>query len=322
MPLHLPNPINPCIFHNLEVSTQQIYSSVKYLHIKSYFSLIFVLLALNSGIAQTEFELIGHRGCRGLMPENTFSAFMRAVELGVTTIDMDVVISGDGQIVISNEPWISADICAHPDGSPVTKKEEMELNIYQMDYREFQIFNCGERYNAEFPDQNKFSANKPTLKMVVRMIRGFAEDNKFRQPKFNIEIKSDPKWYNKYQPEPEELVEMVTTTIKHLGIADITTFQSTDINVLEALNNITDRTYTIGYVVTKGKNLKKNLSKLSFIPDVYNPLLSLVTQGLVEQCHQSGMKIIPWVVNDKSEMDKIKSWGCDGGVTDFPDVVR
>src|SRR5687768_1389342 len=101
------------------------------------------LLAFLPLSAQSGFDQQGSRGCRGLMPENTMPAFLRAVELGVSTIQMDVVISMDGQLVISHEPWMSPVICSHPDGRPVSKKEARSLNIYQMKYADIQKFDCG-----------------------------------------------------------------------------------------------------------------------------------------------------------------------------------
>lgn len=256
------------------------------------------------------------------MPENSFPGFIHAVELQVSTIHMDVVISKDSQIVISHNPWMSAIDCSNPDGTPIDKKVEKELNLYQMDYNQLQLYDCGKRFNPDFPEQRKMTANKPTLKMVIRMVRGFAEDNKYPQPNFNIEIRSNPKWYNKYQPEPKQLVALVTSTIRRLGIEDITTIQSTDLQVLEELNKIPEHTYRIGYVVTKGKSLEKNLSKLSFKPDGYCPDFNLVTEALVTECHETGIRVLPWTINNKEDMGIMKSMGCDGAFTDYPDGVR
>jgi glycerophosphoryl diester phosphodiesterase len=275
--------------------------------------------------AQTDsvaFDLQGHRGCRGLMPENTLPGFMKAVELGVTTLEMDVVISGDGMIVVSHEPWMSGDICTAPGGKLITKENERTFNLYKMTYAEIQGFDCGMKVNPKFPNQQKIQVVKPTLKMAVRMVRSFAEDNKYPQPRFNIEIKSDPKDYNVYQPEPAKFVEMVVTEIKRLGIEDITTIQSFDPAVLEELNKVAGHKYKISYLVESGKKLSKNLEKLTFKPDIYSPDFSLVTEAMVADCHKQGIKIIPWTINTKADMDRLKAWGIDGGITDFPDVVR
>lgn len=273
-------------------------------------------------MSQPTFDLQGHRGCRGLMPENTLPAFIKAVELGVTTLEMDVVISGDGQIVVSHEPWISHEICLHPDGSPVKKSEGKALNFYKMNYATIATYDCGMRQHPRFKEQEKIKAVKPTLEMVIEAVRKFVADSHYKQPNYNIEIKSVPTQYNIYQPGPEEFVELVVAEIKRLGIEEITTIQSFDINVLEVLNKRPDHKYSIAYLVEKGNDLKKNIEKLTFKPDIYSPRYKLIKEESVRACHEKGIRIIPWTVNDKKDMDQLKGWGCDGGITDYPDKVR
>src|SRR5688572_19393487 len=117
----------------------------------------FYLLVIMPVISQSAFDIQGHRGSRGLMPENTIPAFLKAVELGVSTIEMDVVVSMDGQIVVSHEPWMSDVICTRPDGQPVSKKEAKSFNFYQMKYAQIQSFDCGMRLDPEFPNQQKIN---------------------------------------------------------------------------------------------------------------------------------------------------------------------
>jgi glycerophosphoryl diester phosphodiesterase len=253
------------------------------------------------------------------MPENTLPAFLKAVEIGVTTLEMDVVISKDGQVVVSHEPWMSSKICSHPDGKPVTKEEEMSLNLYKMNYDEIQTYDCGLSGHPDFPEQMKLQNVKPTLKMVIRSVRKFADDTHIAQPKYNIEIKSDPKGYNVYQPEPKEFVEKVVTELQRLDIEGQVILQSFDVNVLEELHKRPGHTYAISYLVEKGKTLNKNLSKLTFKPEIYSPDYMLVTEDLVKDCHSHGIRIIPWTVNVKEDMERLKGWGVDGGISDYPD---
>ena len=94
--------------------------------------LCLLLSALANQAAATDvvnqaIDLQGHRGARGLLPENTIPGFQRALEIGVTTLEMDVVINAEGHVVLSHEPWMSAKICAHPDGRKVMEKEEKRL---------------------------------------------------------------------------------------------------------------------------------------------------------------------------------------------------
>lgn len=283
--------------------------------------ILFVLFTFQHALAQQKIDWQGHRGCRGLMPENSLPGFLKAVELGVTTLELDVVISKDGQIVVSHEPWMSSVICSHPDGSPVLKSEEKSLNLYQMDYEEIQNYDSGSRGNPNFPSQLQTRTVKPTLKMVFRSIEIFAAENKYRQPRYNIEIKSEPKGYNIYNPEPKEFVAIVLSDINRLGMANRVTLQSFDINVLEELHKISPREFYISYLVEKGKNLKKNLQKLSFIPEIYSPDYKTLTESTIKQAHALGIKVIPWTVNTKEEIEQLIRWGVDGIITDYPDLA-
>ena len=289
---------------------------------KCIFTIVAVISFSTATMSQTAFDLQGHRGCRGLMPENTIPAFLKATELGVTTLEMDIVVSADQQLVVSHEPWMSHQICLHPDGTPVSKAEEKKLNLYKMPYAEIAKYDCGMRVHPKFKEQEKIKATKPTLEMVVTVVKKMVADSNLAQPRYNIEIKSVPKEYTIYQPTPVDFVTMTINEIRKLGIEEITTLQSFDINVLQALSKVQDRKFKIAFLVEKGKNLKTHLEKLTFIPDIYSPSHKLVSETMVIDCQTQGMKIIPWTVNDKEDMDRLKKWGCNGVITDFPDRIR
>lgn len=285
---------------------------------------LFIILLtrfIQPAMAQSNLDLQGHRGCRGLMPENTMPAFLKAVELGVTTLEMDLVVSSDGQLVVSHEPWMSPVICSHPDGKPVTKAEAKGINLYKMKYEEIQSYECGLRLHPGYPNQQKIKAVKPTLKMVVRSVERFASENKYNQPLYNLEIKSAAKGYDIYTPKPSVFVGMVVEEIRRLGIEDDVTLQSFDINVLEELNKVSGRRFDIAYLVEKGKKLQKNLGKLTFKPDIYSPHYKLLSEVVIKQLHDAEITVIPWTVNTKQEIDQLILWGVDGVITDYPDLV-
>jgi glycerophosphoryl diester phosphodiesterase len=285
--------------------------------------LLFTVASFSSALnAQRPFDLQGHRGCPGLMPENSIPGFLKAVELGVTTIELDVVISADSQIVVSHEPWMSSVICSHPDGKPVKRSEKNTLNIYRMNYSEIQEFDCGMRFDPEFPSQHKIPVIKPTLKMVVRALTDFTTRNKFQRPSFNIELKSRPAGYNKFIPAPGKFVRLVVEEIRELDIESSVSIQSFDINVLEELNNVGDRKFQIALLVEKGSSLAKNLKKLSFTPDIYSPKCSMVTPGMIREAHEMNMSVIPWTVNTVEEMKTVIAMGVDGIITDYPDLAK
>ena len=101
------------------------------------------LSAQNVSIDISKVDMQGHRGARGLVPENTVPAFLRALVEGVTTLEMDVVISKDGQVVVSHEPYMSSSICSKPNGEPVGFEESKNLNLYQMTSEEISQYDCG-----------------------------------------------------------------------------------------------------------------------------------------------------------------------------------
>jgi len=272
-------------------------------------------------MTQSNLDVQGHRGCRGLMPENTLPAFMKAVEIGVTTLELDLVVSADKHLVVSHEPWMSHIICSHPKGKPVTRREQKSLNIYKMPYKDVQTYDCGIRMHPDFPNQVKVNAIKPSLNMVVRSVRRFAEDQHYREPAYNIEIKSDEKYYDVYVPKPAVFVELVVEEIRRLGIENQTTVQSFDVNVLEELKKVEDRKFRIAFLTGKGRKFAKNLSKLSFKPDIYSPKYKLLSENTINELHQQDIKVIPWTINDKAEMELLINWGVDGIITDYPDLI-
>src|SRR5581483_6059493 len=89
------------------------------------------------------FDIEGHRGCRGLMPENTVPAMMKAIDMGVTTLEMDAVITKDKQVILSHEPFFNHEITTKPDGSYVNEQEEKSLNIYKMTFAQTQQYDVG-----------------------------------------------------------------------------------------------------------------------------------------------------------------------------------
>src|SRR5580765_2886505 len=123
---------------------------------KYFSSLIMLFFFMNEGNFQKPaFDVEGHRGCRGLMPENTIPAMLKAIDLGVTTLEMDIVITKDSQVIVSHEPFFNHEITTKPDGSFVTEGEEHSLNIYNMSYTETQQFDVGLKTHPRFPEQAK-----------------------------------------------------------------------------------------------------------------------------------------------------------------------
>lgn len=276
-------------------------------------------------MAQT-FEIQGHRGSRGLMPENTIPAFKKAIDLGVQTLELDVVISKDHQVVVSHEPYFNPDISTMPDGKFVTN--ETKNNLYLLDYKEIKKYDMGSRGNKNFPEQQKMSVVKPLLKDVIREAEKYAKQKGVAPLKYNIEIKSEEKEYDKSQPQVAEFSDLVYREIIKQLPPERVTLQSFDYNVLKHLHKqMAEGKYkkiSLSVLIEPFDNndIQHNLDLLGFMPEIWSPYFKQITAERVKILHEKGIRIIPWTVNLREDMEKIKDLGCDGLITDYPDRAK
>lgn len=267
------------------------------------------------------FDKQGHRGCRGLMPENTVPAMIKALDLGVTTLEMDAVITKDKQVILSHEPFFSSDITTRPNGKAVEAFEERSLNIYQMAYFETQQFDVGIKPHPRFPQQQKLPAKKPLLSDLIDTVENYCRMRNLPLPFYNIETKSQPLTDNIFHPAPEEFVELIMSVINQKGITERVIIQSFDFRTLHVLNKKYPLIKTAALVEDFDKRgLDTQLNELSFLPTIYSPHYSLVNTDLVNKCHTQKIKIIPWTVNDIVKITELKQMGVDGIITDYPDL--
>jgi len=265
------------------------------------------------------FDLEGHRGCRGYMPENTIQAMFKAIDIGVNTLEMDVVISKDSQVVVSHDPFFNHEISTKPDGSLVTAAEETKLNIYQMDYAEVKRYDVGLRPNARFPQQEKIAAIKPTLSALIDAVEQYATSHKKKPLHYNIEIKSLAAGDNIFHPLPAPFTELVMAIIQQKNIAGRVVLQSFDMRPLQYLHAHYPSITTALLVEDFDKKpYALQLQELGFIPQIYSPHYSLVTPLLVKQCRDMNVRLIPWTVNDAAKMEELKNMGVNGIITDYP----
>lgn len=270
---------------------------------------------------QNHFDWQGHRGARGLAPENTLPSFLKALEFPkIQTLELDLAVSADNQIVVSHEPWMSAAICSTPDGTPVKKEDETKLLLYKMSYAEIAQYDCGKRGNAGFPEQQAMPVHKPLLKDVVEGVKAYCKQHNRPLPRINVEIKSDPNWDGQRIPAPAELAKMVVQEIKALDMAKFSYVQSFDPRVLREVRAI-DPKMMIALLVGNPKGMDANVQELGFQPAIYSPHYGLVKAEDVQKAHTLGMKVIPWTVNETAEMQKLIAMGVDGIITDYPNRI-
>jgi glycerophosphoryl diester phosphodiesterase len=282
--------------------------------------LCFFLSINMSIIAQMPF-IQGHRGCRGLYPENTLVAFDHALQIGVQVLEMDVCLSADGQVVVSHEPYMNALYASFPDGLSVSKENQERLNLFQMTYDEIKSFDVGKRGNALFPEQQKIACFKPLLADVLKMAEAFRKKTG-KAIYYNIEIKSEEKEYGISQPKSvEEFSNQVNSIIKKYVDSPFIVLQSFDFNVLKFWHQSIQKgnypAVQLSALVSR-KSPENTIKELGFVPEIFSSNYTSVDHSVVDFCHTRNIKVIPWTVNEVEEMKKLIDLKVDGFITDYP----
>jgi glycerophosphoryl diester phosphodiesterase len=276
-----------------------------------YVLLLFVSINLTS-MAQSPI-IQGHRGCRGLYPENSLPAFQHALELGVTVLEMDVCLSADGQVVVSHEPYMNPLYATHPDGRPVS---DASINLYQKTYTEIKSFDVGSRGNNLFPEQAHVATYKPLLSEVLALGEAYARKTG-RRIEYNIEIKSESTEYGISQPATvKEFADKVWAVISAGVSPSVLMLQSFDFAVLRYWKTNINKGRISALV--ERESPEQMLSDLGFVPDIFSSSHKYLTKEQIDFCHAKGMQVIPWTINTTGEMQKFSAWKVDGIITDYP----
>ncbi len=301
---------------------------------KKYFPFFILLFFMNCsnqkklpntplGDGGVEFDKQGHRGCRGLMPENTVPAMSYALGMGVTTLEMDVVITKDKKVILSHEQWFGKEITTKPNGDFIGEREERTYNIYWMTYEQTKTFDVGMKPHPRFPQQQKMKATKPLLADVIDSVNKDMMTRRRPFPFYNIETKSNPEFDGVFQPKPEEFIELLMEVIKEKQIEDRVIIQSFDFRTLQYLHKKYPAIKTAMLIEDFDKrSLEQQIKALGFTPTIYSPAYQLVNENLLKSCHKLNMKVIPWTVNDKTKIEELKKMGVDGIITDYPNLFN
>ena len=275
-------------------------------------TVIFLLLFMNCNQPKT-IDIQGHRGCRGIMPENTLQAFEKAIELGVHTLELDVAVSKDNIVVVSHEPYMNPVICKDPNGNEINPEDALEHNLFKMSFDSIKQYDCGTKINPKYPDQKKIKAYKPALDEVFKSAKALNSEIKF-----NIELKAHPKYDGIFTPVPEEFVELVLEVIKKNNAFNKTILQSFDLRILEEVR-IQSPEMKTALLVDENESITNKLMQLSFKPEIISPYFELLDHEKVKEYQKDGYKIIPWTVNSIEDMKQMINFQVDGIITDYPD---
>lgn len=280
-----------------------------------------MILCFHHSLAQHDkIDLQGHRGCRGLMPENTISAMIKAIELGVGTIEMDVVVTKDKQVILSHDHFMNPEYVTAPTGKQFASASDRSHLIYQMNYSEVRTWDAGIKGNPKFPEQQKMNEIKPLLSSLIDSVEAYTQKHNYPPVRYNIETKSSEKTDGLLHPVPAEFIALLMQVIEDGGIANRTTIQSFDKRTLRELHQKFPQMKT-AYLI--GANVESNvellISGLGFTPAIISPEFSLVTPKFITACHQKNMKVVVWTVNDRETIRQMADLGVDGIISDYPD---
>lgn len=270
-----------------------------------------------------EFDKEGHRGCRGLMPENTIPAMLRAIDLGITTLEMDIVFTKDSVPILSHEPFFNHEITTLPDGSYLTEENEKQYNIFQMNYADVVKYDVGMKPHPRFPNQEKLAAVKPSLAEVFDAVNERLKTARRPPLYFNIETKTTPETDNIYHPEPSVFVEKLLKLIEEKDMISKVIIQSFDIRTLIEVHK-RNSMIPLALLIEENEANKvyEKTKQMGFVPNIVSPHYKQLNAKLIYEWHESGMRVIPWTVNSLKEMKALREMGVDGIITDYPDILR
>lgn len=276
---------------------------------------ILCLLAFFNQALKAHVIVQGHRGCRGLLPENTLPAFKAALEGGADVLEMDLAVSKEGELVISHDPFINPVICRYKDGSPL----ERQLLIHDLTLAEIKSFDCGSLKHPNFEQQRPVPYTEiPTLEEVFELVRT-STNPRALSIGFNIETKIFTK-NPEYTVGPDEFVTLIMKAFKMSGFMERITLQSFDFRILTKAKAVDPLIKTVALVDDPSINmplLGKQLDVFAVSPD-----FKLLSEELVVMLHEAGLEVIPWTINTIEDWQRAINMGVDAIITDYPQALR
>ena len=257
-------------------------------------------------------DVQGHRGCRGLMPENTLEAFKKAIKLGVHTIELDVAVSKDNIVVVSHEPFMSRTTCLDASGLEIPEADDKKHNLYQMTFDEIKQFDCGTKYHPRFTEQEKIKTYKPALDEVIK-----ASKKLNPRIKFNIEFKAKPEYDEVFTPKPRSFVALVLNVINENKAFGVTNFQSFDLRILEEIK-LQSPKMKVALLIDHDEDIWGKLALMSYEPEIISPHYKLLDTKIAKGLQAENFQVIPWTVNEVEDLKQIIEFNVDGIITDYP----
>lgn len=286
------------------------------------------------------FDVQGHRGARGLLPENTLQGFELALKLGVSTLELDLGVTRDRQVVVTHDRRINPDICRRADGTTIlTPPLLREVTLAEVQALDCGSLNPDRKRFPQPPRKNVPGARIPTLREVFQLATDFGD----HQVRFNVEVKIDPMVDDTVPIE--EFVALVVGVVREQteAFGSRVTIQSFDWRALELAKKQAPELQTAALLAPDtvkaewlngldpeahgGTSLGLLRAARAYV-DLYSPYWRLISprspsylESSVAEIQAAGFPVIPWTVNSKRRMGKILDLDIDGLITDYPDVL-
>jgi len=267
------------------------------------------------------FSAEAHRGGRGLVPENTIIAMKDAMSYpAVTTLEMDTHITKDGKVVVTHDDYLSPGFMLTPDGKEIPASDAKKYNVFKMDYSELRKFDIGTKPHKEFPQQRKVKTYIPLLAELIDSVQTEIKTKGKKQYFYNIETKCSAKGDGVTNPTPEVFVKLLMEVIKSKKIENYVVIQSFDKRTIQILHKEYPHIRT-SFLVSNKKSYEENMADLGFKPFILSPAYNMVDANLVKKAHADGVKVVPWTANTPEEVARLKSFGVDGIITDYTNLL-
>jgi glycerophosphoryl diester phosphodiesterase len=266
-------------------------------------------------------DVEAHRGGAGLMPENTIEAMLNGLKLGANTLELDLHITRDGQVIVAHDAHFNPGFTTKPDGRELTGEEAKNLPFYKLTYDEIRPYDTGSKAYKKFPEQKKMPTHIPLVSALIDSVENYAATHGMSPVYYNIEIKSNKNLEKKgVIPPYREFTDKAMAVLQSKNLGERLLIQCFDPRTLNYLHEKYPDTRLV-FLVSNIKGYAANMKKLNFIPDVYSPHYALVNQRLMQECQKAGMKVVPWTVDGKDDIRKLLGMKVDGIISNYPDRV-
>jgi glycerophosphoryl diester phosphodiesterase len=280
---------------------------------------LWAIAALIVPMTASAFDLQGHRGARGLAPENTLDGFAAALAIGVTTLELDTGVTKDGVVVIHHDRRLNPDIARDPDGRWVEAPAPLihELTFEQLRRYDVGRLRPGSKNAVEFPEQQPVDgARVPRLAELFDLVQKSGDAS----VRFNIETKISPQAPREtLAPEPFALA--LIAEIRKAGMESRTSIQSFDWRTLKVVEREAPAIATV-YLTGRRREGSQPRAVHAAGGRIWSPNYQEMDSASVVEARALGLRVIPWTVNEPTAVERVLDLGLDGLITDFPDRVR